>query len=315
MVDQDRTEIIMSESSPPGFLTAGEVSRWTILAARVKANKNLVVGGVLVLIFVFMAIFAPYLTRYDPNKRDFSARFAQPSMHHLMGTDHFGRDTFSRILFGTRISFEVGIVSVLIGMIIGVIIGAVAAYWGGFIDSLLMRMMDGLLAFPQLLLAIALVAFMTTNLGTVSIAIGVVFIPRFARVMRSAVLVEMKREYVEAAKAIGQSGFKILFRHIGPSTISPVVVLATLVFAFAVLTEAGLSFLGLGLPPPNPSWGRMLDEARHYLSASGWTSFFPGVAISLAVLGFNLLGDGFRDFLDPKMSGAVDMGKRESLGD
>jgi peptide/nickel transport system permease protein len=307
--------MLMNESSSQDFPAGGEVGRWTILTARVKANKNLMVGGMMVVIFVFMAIFAPYLTSYDPNQRNFSARFAPPSFQHLMGTDHFGRDTFSRILFGTRISFEVGIVSVLIGMIIGVIIGAVAAYSGGFIDNLLMRMMDGLLAFPQLLLAIALVAFMTPNLGTVSIAIGVVFIPRFARVMRSAVLVEMKREYVEAARAIGQSGFRILFRHIGPSTISPVVVLTTLVFAFAVLTEAGLSFLGLGLPPPSPSWGRMLDEARHYLSASAWTSFFPGVAISLAVLGFNLLGDGFRDFLDPKISGVVSMGKAGSVGD
>ena len=305
----------MNESVRQELPAGGEVGRWMILAARVKANKNLMVGGMMVLIFVFMAIFAPYLTSYDPDQRDFSDRFAPPSLHHLMGTDHFGRDTFSRILFGTRISFEVGIVSVLIGMIIGVTIGGLAAYTGGFIDNLLMRMMDGLLAFPQLLLAIALVAFMAPSLATVSIAIGVVFIPRFARVMRSAVLVEMKREYVEAAKAIGQSGFKILVRHIGPSTISPVVVLATLVFAFAVLTEAGLSFLGLGLPPPNPSWGRMLDEARHYLSASAWTSFFPGVAISLAVLGFNLMGDGFRDFLDPKISGAVSMGKTASWGD
>jgi peptide/nickel transport system permease protein len=165
MTDQGRTEMIMNESSPQEFPAAGEVGRWTILGARIKGNKNLMVGGMMVLIFVFMAIFAPYLTRYDPNQRNFSVRFAPPSFQHLMGTDHFGRDTFSRILYGTRISFEVGVVSVLIGMIIGVIIGAVAAYSGGFIDNLLMRMMDGLLAFPQLLLAIALVAFMTPNLG------------------------------------------------------------------------------------------------------------------------------------------------------
>lgn len=267
---------------------------------RVKSNKMLLIGGIIVLIATIMAVFAPQLAPYSPTKMDFRSRFSAPSLNHLMGTDNYGRDTLTRILFGARVSFKVGLISVLIGMSGGIIIGAAAGYVGGFTDNLLMRMMDGLLAFPPLLLAIGLVAAMGPSLMTVAISIGVVYIPRFARVMRSAILSEKEKEYVEAARAIGQSGFKILVKHIGPSTISPVIVLGTIIFALAVIIEAMLSFLGIGIPPPTPSWGSMLSVARRYMSNSAWMAIFPGLTLSIAVLGFNMLGDGLRDFLDPR---------------
>jgi peptide/nickel transport system permease protein len=271
--------------------------RWS----RIRANKMLLVGGIIVGIFLLLALFAPFLTSYDPTKMNFRSRFAPPSLTHFMGADQYGRDTYTRILYGARVSFEVGLFSVFIAMIGGIVIGALAGYWGGWIDDILMRMMDALLAFPPLLLSIGLVASMGPSLKTICLSIGVVYIPRFAMVMRGAVLVEREQQYVEAARAIGQSDLKILLKHIGPNTISPMIVLATIVFATAIIIEASLSFLGIGLPPPTPSWGLMLDESRRYLAQTIWMAVFPGAAISMAVLSFNLLGDGLRDFLDPKV--------------
>lgn len=272
----------------------------SLLWSRIRGNKMILIGGIIVVIFTFMAIFAPYITSYSPTKMDVRSRFAPPSLKHWMGTDQYGRDTLCRVLYGARVSFEVGVLAVLIGILGGVIIGALAGYLGGYIDEVLMRMMDALLSFPPLLLAIGLVASIGPNLTNVAITIGVVHIPRFARLMRSSVLAEREKEYVEAARSIGQSSIKILLKHIGPNTISPIVVLGTIVFALAVIIEATLSFLGVGVPPPTPSWGGMLNESRRYLEASLWMPLFPGVVLSIAVLGFNLLGDGLRDFLDPK---------------
>jgi peptide/nickel transport system permease protein len=277
-----------------------EVKAFFLIWVRIRGNKMLLIGGAVVIIFLFMAIFAPLLTSYDPTKMDFRWRFAPPSAVHLMGTDQYGRDTFTRILYGARVSFKVGIISVIIAVICGIIIGAPAGFFGGVVDNLLMRMMDAILAFPPLLLAIGLVASMGPSLKTICISIGVVYIPRFAMVMRSSVLVEREQEYVEAARAIGQSNLKILIKHIGPNTVSPIVVLGTIVLSIAIVIEAALSFLGVGLPPPSPSWGVMLDESRRHLAQSPWMALFPGLAISFAVLGFNLLGDGLRDFLDPR---------------
>jgi ABC-type dipeptide/oligopeptide/nickel transport system permease subunit len=279
------------ENQPRADEVGGKAKRGSLLWARISSNKMLIIGGIVVIFFLFIAFFAPLITQYSPTKMDFRAKFAPPSAEHLMGTDHFGRDTYTRIVYGARVSFQVGLVAVSIGLIGGLIFGAVAGYVGGIADDILMRMMDALLAFPPLLLAIGLVA---------SISIGVVYIPRFARVMRSSVLAEKEKEYVEAARAIGQSGFKILMKHIGPSTISPMIVLATIIFALAIIIEATLSFLGVGLPPPAPSWGTMLDESRRYLSVSAWMALFPGITISIAVLGFNMVGDGLRDLLDPR---------------
>jgi ABC-type dipeptide/oligopeptide/nickel transport system permease subunit len=288
------------ENRPRPDDVGAKVKRGSLMWARIVSNKMLIMGGMVVIFFLFIAFFAPLITQYSPTKMNFRAKFAPPSAEHLMGTDHFGRDTYTRIVYGARVSFQVGLVAVSIGLIGGLIVGAVAGFVGGIVDDLLMRMMDALLAFPPLLLAIGLVASMGPSLKTVSISIGVVYIPRFARVMRSSVLAEKEKEYVEAARAIGQSGFKILMKHIGPSTISPMIVLATIIFALAIIIEATLSFLGVGLPPPAPSWGTMLDESRRYLSVSVWMALFPGITISIAVLGFNMFGDGLRDLLDPR---------------
>jgi ABC-type dipeptide/oligopeptide/nickel transport system permease subunit len=277
------------------------ISNRRLLLIRFWHNRMLLAGSVVVLVFLVMAIFAPYLTGYDPNKRDIRHRFASPSIEHFMGTDQLGRDILTRIMYGARISLQVGLLSVVIGMCGGLIIGAIGGYVGGLLDNLLMRIMDGFLAFPPLLLAIGLVAAAGPSLTNVSVVIGVVYIPRFARVMRSSVLAEREKEYVEAARAVGQSSFKILFKHIGPNTLSPIIVLATIIFALAIIIEASLSFLGVGVPPPAPSWGTMLDEGRRYMSNSGWLPVWPGLAISLTVLGFNLFGDGLRDYLDPKI--------------
>jgi ABC-type dipeptide/oligopeptide/nickel transport system permease subunit len=278
-----------------------EIKTSSLMWKRIVGNKMFVVGGIVVFILVLWAILAPVLTQYDPTKMDFSSKLASPSWKHLMGTDHFGRDIFARIIYGARISFQVGIATVLIGFVSGIIIGAIAGFIGGFWDGLIMRIMDSLLAFPPLLLAIGLAASMKPSLTTVCISIGVVYIPRFAYVMRGSVLVEREKEYVEAARAIGQSNTKILLKHIWPSCISPVIVLATVIFAIAIIAEATLSFLGVGIPPPAPSWGTMLSESRRYLSSSIYPALFPGLAISIAVLGSNLLGDGLRDILDPRI--------------
>ena len=288
------------ENLPKPDDAGGNVKRGSLLWARIINNKMLIIGGIVVISFLSIAVSAPLITQYSPTKMNFRAKFAPPSAEHLMGTDHFGRDIFTRIVYGARVSFQVGLVAVSIGLIGGLIFGAVAGFVGGIADDILMRMMDALLAFPPLLLAIGLVASMGPSLKTVSISIGVVYIPRFARVMRSSVLAEKEKEYVEAARAIGQSGFKILIKHIGPSTISPMIVLATIIFALAIIIEATLSFLGVGLPPPAPSWGTMLDESRRYLAVSVWMALFPGITISIAVLGFNMVGDGLRDLLDPR---------------
>ena len=271
------------------------------LTSRIFGNKMLVIGGVVLMAMISTALLAPLLAGYDPLKMDFSSVLAPPSSKHLLGTDHFGRDILSRILYGARISIEVGLASIFIGFAGGIIIGAAAGYLGGLVDDILMRMMDGLLAFPALLLAIGLVASMGPSLKTVCLSIGVVYIPRFARMMRSSVIAEREKEYVEAARAIGQSRIKILVRHIGPNCISPVVVMSTVIFALAIIIEATLSFLGIGLPPPTPSWGTMLNESRRYLGTSIYPALFPGLVISFAVLGLNLLGDGLRDLLDPKI--------------
>lgn len=300
MAKKDPQYAEFQENRQMPSLVDGKVKRGSPLWARIFSNKMLVIGGIVVIFFLFMAVFAPLITRFSPTKMNFRAKFSPPSAKHLMGTDHFGRDTYTRIVYGARVSFKVGLVSVSIGLIGGILFGAVAGFVGGFVDDLLMRIMDALLAFPPLLLAIGLVASMGPSIKTVSISIGVVYIPRFARVMRSAVLTEKEKEYVEAARAIGQSGFKILVKHIGPCTISPMIVLATIIFALAIIIEATLSFLGVGLPPPAPSWGTMLDESRRYLSVSVWMALFPGIIISIAVLGFNMLGDGLRDLLDPR---------------
>jgi peptide/nickel transport system permease protein len=280
--------------------TVARPSRWSRELKKIRGNKMLMVGGIIVLIFIILIIAGPGITGWDYKKMNIRERFAEPSRSHLMGTDNYGRDTFARIIHGARISFLVGVLSVGIGVVGGMLVGAIAGFVGGFLDNLLMRITDALLAFPPLLLAIGLVAAIGPSIVTVSVIIGIIYIPRFARVMRGAVLSEKSKEYVEAARAIGQDSWRILVMHIGPATLSPVIVMATIVFALAVIIEASLSFLGLGVPPPTPSWGSMLSESRAFMGKSVWMAIFPGLIISAAVLGLNLLGDGLRDYLDPK---------------
>ena len=267
---------------------------------KIRSNKMLMIGGGILLIFIILLIIGPDATGYDYSKMNIRERFQSPSPAHWMGTDNYGRDTFSRVLHGARVSFLVGVLSVSIGLVGGIIMGAIAGFAGGFIENLLMRITDALLAFPPLLLAIGLVAAIGPSIVAVSVVIGVIYIPRFARIMRGAVLIEKSKEYVEAARAIGQKPWRILVMHIGPATLSPIIVMATIVFALAVIIEASLSFLGLGVPPPTPSWGSMLSESRSFMTKSIWMALCPGVIISLAVLALNLLGDGLRDYLDPK---------------
>jgi peptide/nickel transport system permease protein len=290
----------MTDTTQPMDNSVDTSSRWNREWEKIRSNKMLMIGGVILLIFIILLLVGPDVTGYGHSKMNIRERFQGPSLDHLMGTDNFGRDTFARILHGARVSFLVGALSVSIGLVIGTIMGAIAGFAGGFIDNLLMRITDALLAFPPLLLAIGLVAAIGPSIMAVSVVIGVIYIPRFARIMRGAVLNEKSKEYVEAARAIGQKPWRILLMHIGPATLSPIIVMSSIVFALAVIIEASLSFLGLGVPPPTPSWGGMLSESRTFMTKSIWMAIFPGLIISLAVLALNLLGDGLRDYLDPK---------------
>lgn len=266
-----------------------------------RRSKLAIVGGTIVLVLLLTAVMAPIIAGYDPEEMDFTSFLQSPSWAHPMGTDHFGRDVLSRVIYGSRISLVVGVISVAIGLLLGVPIGLIAGYKGGALDNWLMRAMDSVLSFPEILLAIGLVSVLGPSTVSVMIAIGIVYMPGFARLVRSTVLQEREKEYVTAAIALGLSERIIIFKHILPNCLSPVIVQATVDFAIAILVEASLSFLGIGTPPPTPSWGRMLFESKEYLESSPHTAAFPGLAISVAVLGFNLLGDGLRDLLDPKL--------------
>jgi peptide/nickel transport system permease protein len=254
-----------------------------------------------VVILIFTAIFGPYLAPYDPNEIDFSVRFSGPTLAHPLGADDFGRDTLSRIMHGARVSLQVGIIAVSIAATAGTLLGLVAGYAGRVIDEVIMRAMDILFAFPAILLAIAILAALGKGITNAMIAIGIVYIPIFARIARGAVLSVRGEEFVESARAIGARDSRILFRHIFPNSLAPLIVEVTLSLAFAILAEAALSFFGLGTQPPDPSWGRMLSEGRAYFRQSAWMGIFPGLAIMLTVMGFNFLGDGLRDALDPRL--------------
>ncbi|HAM59446.1 MAG TPA: peptide ABC transporter permease [Candidatus Rokubacteria bacterium] len=243
----------------------------------------------------------PVLSTQDPLAMDLGARLQAPSGEHALGTDQFGRDLLARILHGARISVQVGLVAVAIGFALGLPLGAAAAFVGGMFDHVAMRIMDAILAFPAILLALAIVAALGPDITNVMIAIGVRYAPIFARIARAAVLAEREKEYVIAAQALGQPGFAILTREILPNCWAPLLVQASASFAQAIIIESSLSFIGVGMPPPTPSWGTMLFEARGFLERAPLVAIFPGLAICLAVLGFNLMGDGLRDALDPRL--------------
>lgn len=264
-------------------------------------NRLTYIGLAIASVVIFVAIFAPYLATHDVTAQNLELRFAEPSAAHWFGTDSLGRDIFSRVLFGARISLQVGITVVAVSAFIGIIIGAIAGFYGGWIDRLLSGyLFNVFLAFPGLLLAIALVAFLGAGLGKLILALCIIGWVGYARVMRGQVLKVREYDFVQAAKALGASNLRILVTHIMPNAIQPLIVQASLGMAGSVLSEASLSFLGLGIPPPAPSWGTMIEEARNYFATYPHTLFFPGVAIALTVLAFNFIGDGLREYLDPK---------------
>lgn len=276
-------------------------SLWQDAWRRLLRHKLAMFGAFVLMVVLFMALFGPSLTPYDPNGMDFAVRFASPSITHLMGTDDFGRDILTRIIYGAQISLKVGVIAVVVATILGTTFGVLAGYSNRILDEIIMRSMDILYAFPAILLAIAVMAALGKGENNAMIAIGIVYIPIFARIARGAVLSVRNEDYVLAARALGAGHPRIILLHILPNVLSPIIVEITLSLAFAILAEASLSFFGLGKPPPDPSWGRMLAESRDYFRQSLWMSLFPGLAIFLTVMGFNFLGDGLRDALDPRL--------------
>lgn len=269
---------------------------------RLRKNKAAVVGGALILLFIVVSIVGPWLTTQSPTTVNVLNKLQSPSAAHWFGTDNFGRDIFTRIIHGMALTLKVGFLSVAMGGSVGVVLGIVSGYYGGIIDTIIMRVMDVLLAFPGILLALAIVSVLGGSLQNVIIAVGLFSVPAFARIVRGSTLSVRKLEYIDAVKALGATDFRIIFKHILPNVMSPIIVQATLRIATAVLTASGLSFLGLGAQPPAPEWGAMLNDGRAYMSNAPHLILFPGIMIVLVVIAFNIFGDGLRDALDPKMN-------------
>jgi len=271
-------------------------------ARRIFRNINFTIGFCITLAILLTAIVSLAYTPHPPNRMNLSARFQGPDRTHWFGTDQFGRDIFSRVMRGAVNSIVVGLVAVSIGMGFGILLGTVAAFYRGWVDEVVMRLSDLLYGFPAVLSAILITSILGPGIVNSMIAIGIFNIPIFARLTRATSLSLWERDFVTSARAIGRTPFGIIRDYILPNIVSPLIVQATVQFAIAILAEAGLSYLGLGTQPPHASWGRMLNEAQTFMATSAWLAIFPGCAIALAVLGFNLLGDGLRDILDPKIS-------------
>lgn len=273
---------------------------------RLSRNKLALVGIAIIGLVALTAIFAPFLAAEDPNENGIFKVFPRdnkqaPSLAHPMGTDALGRDLLSLIIYGARISILIGVFAVGLAILVGATLGAIAGYVGGALDNIIMRIMDIMLAFPTILLALVIVSVIGPGLLNAMIAVGIVSIPTYARITRATVLGEINREYVMAARSIGASASRVLSRHVVPNALSPIIVAGSLGIATAILDAAGLGFLGLGAQPPTPEWGLLLSRNKSYMFTSPWMVFFPGVSIMFLVLGFNLLGDGLRDALDPRL--------------
>lgn len=258
-------------------------------------------GAAIVSIMLLLAVFANVIAPYAPTEMNFTAVLQSPSAEHWLGTDELGRDMLSRLIHGSRASLIVGVGSALLAMVLGSLLGVVAGYLGGRVDSVIMRLMDVFFAFPAILLALTLVIVLGTDLRNIILALGIIYMPQFARVARGATLSVREEVYVEAALAIGNRDARVVLRHVLPNVASPIIVQTTVTVAFAILAEAALSFVGLGIQPPEPSWGAMLNTGKIYLEQHPYLTVFPGLFIMVAVLGFNLLGDGIRDVLDPRV--------------
>ncbi len=276
-------------------------SRAVLVLKRICRNPIALLGLVIIALYVGVAVFAPWLAPHDPLGQDLSKSFAPLSAEHPMGCDEFGRDILSRVIFGARTSLIIQVFSVLMALVVGVVLGAAGGYFGGWLDEFLMRCMDVLLAFPGILLALAIVAVLGPDLHNLIIAIGIYSIPQFARITRGSVITVKQNEYVTAARAIGESHFSTIVRYVLPNAVSPIIIQTTLRMATVLLTAAGLGFLGLGVQPPQPEWGTMLSTARMYLRSAPLVAVFPGVSIMIVVLGFNFFGDGLQDALNPRL--------------
>ncbi len=276
--------------------------RWRVLFRKLLQNRAAVVGGVFIILLLVIALFPDLFATHHPTRFQNPAnRFQPPSSEHWFGTDNLGRDIYSRVIHGTRVTLSVAFQSVFVGAVVGVSLGILAGYYGKWIDTIIMRLMDILLAFPGILLALAIVSALGPSLRNVIIAISIFSIPTFARIVRGSTLVVRDLEYIEAIRALGARDSKIIVQHVLPNVLSPIIVQATLYIATAILIASGLSFLGLGAQPPIPEWGLMLSAGRDFIWNAVHVSLFPGLAIMLAVLSFNLLGDGLRDALDPRL--------------
>lgn len=299
MVQAERTTMSQVSSDELGRVRAP--SRWKDFVNSLLKNKGALIGLVILLILATAAVTAPLITRYDPIDVDPVSRLQAPSREHWLGTDAFGRDIYTRVIYGTRISLPVGLIAVGIAAVSGTALGLTAGYYGGFLDSMIMRIIDIMLAFPNIMLALVIVAVLGPNIQNVMIAVGIGGIPQFTRLVRGSVLSAREHLYVEAARVIGLQDTRILYRHILPNVVSPSIVLATLSVGTAILAAAALSFLGLGAQPPTAEWGSMLAAGRRFLNTHWWVTTMPGIAIAVTVLSVNMFGDGLRDILDPRL--------------
>ena len=280
-----------------------KTSQWAEIWRMLRKNKMAMLGLVILIILIILALFANVIADYETVviKQNLSNRLMPPNAKNWLGTDEFGRDIFARLVHGARVSLKVGILAVGLSIIMGGTLGAISGFYGGHIDNVIMRIMDIFLAVPSILLAIAIVSALGPSIINLMIATSISSVPRYARIVRASVLSIRDQEFIEAAKAIGASNARIIFKHIIPNSLAPVIVQGTLGVASAILSTAGLSFIGLGIQPPDPEWGSMLSGGRQYLRYAWWVTTFPGVAIMITILSLNLLGDGLRDALDPRL--------------
>lgn len=300
-VVEERDEQTTDVQAPGEDTSRRSRSQWAEVWRRLRRNWMAMFGLAIMILIVFTALFADVIAPYDFREQDLRNVAAPPSREHLLGTDDLGRDILSRIIYGARVSLQVGFVAVGISLIIGGTLGALAGYYGGNIDNFVMRFMDVLLAIPSILLAIAIVSAFGGGLINVMIAVGIATIPVYARIVKASVISIKEQEFIEAARAIGATDLRIILKHIIPNSMAPMIVQGTLGVAIAILSAAGLSFIGLGIEPPTPEWGAMLSSGRHLIRRAPHVATFPGLAIVITIFALNLLGDGLRDALDPRL--------------
>ncbi len=274
---------------------------YTQVLRRLRQSPSAIVGSLVITTMVVLAVFAQQIAPFDPLEMRSGPPFTAPGVPHLMGTDQFGRDLFSRVLYGAQLSLRIGIISVVIGLFTGTFLGLVSGYYGGWWDRIIMRFIDAMLAFPGIMLALAIVATLGSSLNNVMIAVGVAYIPTYTRLVRSTVLANKEEIYVLAAQSVGARTPRILLRHILPNILAPIIVLSTVSIGTAIISAASLGYLGLGAQPPTPEWGLILNQGRSHMRQAWWISTFPGLMIMVTVFAINMLGDGLRDALDPRM--------------